>query len=186
MKVTVSVSEALVPKLAIGDEADVSVSAAGAAFTAVIRSVERTANLQTKLYTVTLAVPAEVSGLLSGMFADVTFHTDVSENAVVVPSEAILTSADTQYVFVVEGDAARYVGKAEEHLMRSKALVRLVQPLVNALGKVVENHLDDLDKDNQKDHRHPHHRGDAPLMAIADGNVAQTAGAHSAGNGGVG
>ena len=35
------------------------------------------------------------------------------------------------------------VGKAEEHLMRSKALVRLVQPLVNALGKVVENHLDD-------------------------------------------
>lgn len=73
---------------------------------AVIRSVERTANLQTKLYTVTLAVPAEVSGLLSGMFADVTFHTDVSENAVVVPSEAILTSADTQYVFVVEGDAA--------------------------------------------------------------------------------
>ena len=109
MKVTVSVSEALVPKLAIGDEADVSVSAAGAAFTAVIRSVERTANLQTKLYTVTLAVPAEVSGLLSGMFADVTFHTDVSENAVVVPSEAILTSADTQYVFVVEGDAARYV-----------------------------------------------------------------------------
>ena len=30
------------------------------------------------------------------------------------------------------------VGKAEEHLMRSKALVRLVQPLVNALGKVVE------------------------------------------------
>ena len=33
------------------------------------------------------------------------------------------------------------VGKAEEHLMRSKALVRLVQPLVNALGKVVENHL---------------------------------------------
>ena len=109
MKVTVSVSEALVPKLAIGNEADVSVSAAGAAFTAVTRSVERTANLQTKLYTVTLAVPAEVSGLLSGMFADVTFHTDVSENAVVVPSEAILTSADTQYVFVVEGDAARYV-----------------------------------------------------------------------------
>ena len=45
-----------------------------------------------RLYTVTLAVPAEVSGLLSGMFADVVFHTDVSENTIVIPSEAILTS----------------------------------------------------------------------------------------------
>ena len=109
MKVTASVSEALVPKLAIGDEADVTVSAADQTFTATIRSVEREANVQTKLYTVTLTVPAEVSGLLSGMFADVVFHTDVSENAVVIPSEAILTSNDVQYVFAVEDGAARYV-----------------------------------------------------------------------------
>lgn len=109
MKVTVSVSEALVPKLAIGDEAEVTVSAVDAAFTAQIRSVEQTANAQTKLYTVTLAVPADVSGLLSGMFADVTFRTNASENAVVVPTEAILTSGEEQYVFVVENDTAKYV-----------------------------------------------------------------------------
>lgn len=109
MKVTASVSEALVPKLAIGDEADVTVSAADQAFTATIRSVEREANVQTKLYTVTLAVPAEVSGLLSGMFADVVFHTDVSENTIVIPSEAILTSNDVQYVYIVENGAAKYV-----------------------------------------------------------------------------
>lgn len=109
MKVTVSVSEALVPKLAIGDEAEVTVSAVDAAFTARIRSVEQTANAQTKLYTVTLTVPADVSGLLSGMFADVTFRTNASENAVVVPTEAILTSGEEQYVFVVENDTAKYV-----------------------------------------------------------------------------
>lgn len=109
MKVTVSVSEALVPKLVIGDEAEVSVSAVDAVFTAQIRSVEQTANAQTKLYTVTLTVPADVGGLLSGMFADVTFRTDASENAVVVPTEAILTSGGEQYVFVVENDAARRV-----------------------------------------------------------------------------
>ena len=109
MKVTVSVSEALVPKLAIGDEAEVTVSAVDAAFTAQIRSVEQTANAQTKLYTVTLTVPADVSGLLSGMFADVTFRTNASENAVVVPTEAILTSGEEQYVFVVENDTAKYV-----------------------------------------------------------------------------
>ena len=109
MKVTVSVSEALVPKLAIGDEAEVTVSAVDATFTAQIRSVEQTANAQTKLYTVTLTVPADVSGLLSGMFADVTFRTNASENAVVVPTEAILTSGEEQYVFVVEKDTAKYV-----------------------------------------------------------------------------
>ena len=109
MKVTASVSEVLVPQLAIGDTAEVTVSAIGQTFTAVIRSVERAASLQTKLYTVTLSVPVEVEGLLPGMFADVSFRTDVSENTIAVPSDAILTSEDTQYVFVVEDGAARYV-----------------------------------------------------------------------------
>ena len=109
MKVVVSVSEALVPKLHTGDAAEVYVSAIDTAFEAEIRSVERAANMQTKLYTVVLTVPAEVGGLLSGMFADVTFHTEVEENAIVVPTEAILTSNDVQYVYVVEDGAAHYV-----------------------------------------------------------------------------
>ena len=109
MKVTVMVSEALVPKLAIGETVSVRVSAANAAFESVIRSVDKTANQMTKLYTVTVAVPAEVEGLLSGMFAEVTFHTAVSAGAVVVPSEAILTSNDKQYVYIVDGDTAKRV-----------------------------------------------------------------------------
>lgn len=109
MKVVVSVSETLVPKLAAGDTADVYISSIDQSFTATIRSVERAANVQTKLYTVTLGIPADVTGLLSGMFADVTFHTDVSENTIVVPTEAILTSNDVQYVYVAENDTARYV-----------------------------------------------------------------------------
>lgn len=109
MKVTVSVSEALVPKLAAGDQVSISVGAAGQDFTGTIRSVEKAANIQTKLYTVNITVPAEVSGLMSGMFADVTFHTDTADNAIVVPTEAILTSAGKQHVFVVENGAAKYV-----------------------------------------------------------------------------
>ena len=108
MKVSVSVSEALVPKLHAGDEADVYVSAVDQTFAAVIRSVERASNMQTQLYTVVLKLPADAEGLLSGMFADVTFRTDTSENAIVVPTEAILTSNAVQYVFVVEGDVAKY------------------------------------------------------------------------------
>ena len=110
MKVKVSVSETLIPKLNIGDEADISVSSIGKTFTGTIRSVEQAASQQTKLYTVTLAVPSDVSGLLSGMFADVTFHTDTSKNTIVIPTETIMTSGNSQYVYIVEnGDTARYV-----------------------------------------------------------------------------
>ena len=109
MKVVVQVSEALVPKLRAGDTADVAVSAVGGSYESVIRSIEKAANMQTKLYTVTLSLPAEAEGLLAGMFADVTFHTDTSENTIVVPTEAVLTSGDVQYVFVVEDNTAKYV-----------------------------------------------------------------------------
>ena len=109
MKITVSVSETLVPKLTIGDTASVTVSAAGQSFDATIRAVEQAANMQTQLYTVTLSVPSDVTGLLSGMFADVTFHTDRADNVVVVPTEAILTSGQEQHVYIVDGGTAKYV-----------------------------------------------------------------------------
>ena len=78
-------------------------------FEAAIRSVERAANMQTRLYSVTLTLPSGTDGLLAGMFADVSFHTDVSENTIVVPTEAVLTRGETQYVFIVENGAAKYV-----------------------------------------------------------------------------
>lgn len=109
MKVTVYVSEALVPKLSIGDAAHVSVASAPAEFTGVVRSVEQAANLQTKLYAVVLSVPADVTGLISGMFADVTFYTESSAGAIAIPSEVIQTSNGVQYVYVVENGAAKYV-----------------------------------------------------------------------------
>ena len=107
MKITTSVSEALVPQLQSGDEATVYVSSADQTFTAAIRSVDRAANYQTQLYTVVLTVPADVTGLTSGASAEVTFHTNVYENTIVIPTEAILTGTDGQYVFVAENGAAR-------------------------------------------------------------------------------
>ena len=107
MKITTQVSETLAPQLHIGDEATIHVSAADQTFSAAIRSVDRAANYQTQLYTVTLTVPADVAGLISGMSAEVTFHTDVSENTVVIPTEAILTGTEGQYVFVAENGVAR-------------------------------------------------------------------------------
>lgn len=109
MQITVSVSETLVLQLKTGDTADVTVSSANTSFAATIRSVERSASQQTQLYSVTLTVPADVTGLLPGMFADVSFRTQVSENTLVIPSDAILTTNGVQTVFVVEDGAAHAV-----------------------------------------------------------------------------
>lgn len=110
LKLSVQVSEALMPKLSAGDTAGVAVSAIGQTFEASIRSIDRSANPQTKLYAVTLDLPAELEDLTAGMFADVTFHTDVSEDTIVVPTEAVMTRGGTQYVFVVENNStAKYV-----------------------------------------------------------------------------
>lgn len=106
MKITTQVSEALVSRINSGDEASVYVSSADQTFTAAIKSVDRAANYQTRLYTVTLSIPEETEGLLSGMSAEVTFHTDVSENTISIPTEAILTGTDGQHVFVVEDGIA--------------------------------------------------------------------------------
>lgn len=109
MKITASVAETLVPKLKIGDKAVIFVSAVDAEFEGTIRSVEKAANMQTRLYTVTLSVPAEVENLLSGMSADVTFHTNTSQDAVLVPTDAILTNNGNQCVYIVEDDTAKQV-----------------------------------------------------------------------------
>ncbi len=107
MRITAAVAETLVPQLSIGDSVAVSAGAAGE-IAGTIRAVDRTANPATQLYTVTVEIPAGTPGLFSGMFADLTFRTDVREQTVVVPTEAILTDGGTQYAFVVENGAARY------------------------------------------------------------------------------
>lgn len=108
MKVEVSVSEALVPKLTQGDEVDVSISALGVDTVGTIQGIQKSADMQTNLYTVTIAIQEDIEGLLTGMFADVSFRTDTSADTIVIPSEAILTSNNVQYVFVVDGETARY------------------------------------------------------------------------------
>lgn len=109
MEISVSVSEALIPKLALRDEVDIQISALELSTLGTIREIEASPNPQTKLYNVTIGMNEPAEGLRVGMFAEVTFRTDVSDNAIVIPTEAILTSNEERYVYVVENGAARYV-----------------------------------------------------------------------------
>ena len=60
MNISVSVSEALLPKLAVGDMASVSVSSLSLEFDALITAIDRASSLQTQLYGVTLSVQVEI------------------------------------------------------------------------------------------------------------------------------
>lgn len=105
MEVTASVSEALVTKLSVGSKVNVAISSAGKEFQASVSSIDHAANAQTHLYQVTIAVPSgSADGLLSGMFADVTFYTDTQHNVVVIPTEAIQTGMDGQYVYTLDSN----------------------------------------------------------------------------------
>jgi RND family efflux transporter MFP subunit len=102
-KIYTSVSEALIPKLAVGDPVNVHVSSLGRTFPATISSMDKASNYQTRLFGVTIQVPAaESSDLYSGMFADGIFYTDTQENVILVPTEAIQTGTNGQYVYIID------------------------------------------------------------------------------------
>ena len=104
-EISVSVSEALMPKIKVGDHAGVKIDSAGADFQGTISSIESSANPATHLYGVKVAIPAGQGGkLLAGMFAEVTFFTDAQSNVVVVPTQAIQTGVDGSYVYTLDAD----------------------------------------------------------------------------------
>jgi len=109
MKVTAYVSEALMPMLNAGGKVKVQINAIGAEVDGTIRSVSDSINQQTRLYTVSVGLPDNVDGLVAGLFADVTFYTDTAAAAVAIPSQSILTYDGTEYVYIIENNAARYV-----------------------------------------------------------------------------
>lgn len=106
MQLTVSVSEKIQPWLKAGDRVRVSISALGGdEMTATITSVAPAANAQTHLYEVVLSLP-DGTGAAYGMFASVMFETESKDHTIVIPSDAILTDDNGQYVYIVQDGAA--------------------------------------------------------------------------------
>lgn len=109
LEISVSVSEALVPRLAQGDEVDVYISALDLSAVGTIREIEKEASYQTKLYAVSIDLIDPPADLRAGLFVDVSFRTEVSDHTIVIPTEAILSSNEAQYVFIVVNGTARYI-----------------------------------------------------------------------------
>ncbi len=108
LRVRADVSETLYRDLAVGGVAEVQIDAAFAEpVMCTIAELGVAANPQNNLYEVLLYVPE--GDIAIGSFANVTFFTDVQEDVVQIPTEAILTDGSTDYVYIVDGDTASRV-----------------------------------------------------------------------------
>lgn len=99
--VAVSVSETLKPYINAGDEVLVVISAISKEpMKGIIESVSPSPNNMTSLYDVNINLVDENIPTSLGMFAEVTFKTNRKENAISVPTQAILTDGETKYVYI--------------------------------------------------------------------------------------
>ncbi len=107
VEVQVSVAEDVFSKIHEGDEAMVLISTiSDEPLEGMVSELPAAANPQTSLYDVTVEITSGEEPQI-GAFATVTFYTDVNENAIYVPTEAILTGSDNEkYVFVISDDCA--------------------------------------------------------------------------------
>lgn len=60
-------------------------------------------------YTIKINIPNESGDLMAGMFAEVYFAKSTSENAVIIPRDAVLDDDGSYYVYVADGDTAKRV-----------------------------------------------------------------------------
>ena len=107
--ISVFTSENVRSGLQVGDIADVVMeSVSPDPMQCSIRTISETADAQTSLYEVTLYIPEGIEPAI-GAFADITLYTDRRDSTIQIPTEAILTDGEEQYVFVVDGDMAKRV-----------------------------------------------------------------------------
>ncbi len=111
LEIEIKVTEAVVSSLKVGGKAIVSVPSANVAGAeGKVSLVNPVKDAATGMYIVRVSVPNSDNALKVGMFADVTLVTTESlEDALCVPTRAIVQTEDGNYVLVVNGNWAEKV-----------------------------------------------------------------------------
>ncbi len=107
VEVQASVAEDVFSKINAGDEVSVLISTIyDEPLTGTVGELPAAINPQTSLYDVSVFINT-IDEPQIGAFATVTFYTDENENAIYVPTEAVLTGSDNEkYVFIIRDDCA--------------------------------------------------------------------------------
>ena len=105
----INVTEAVISKISLGTKATIDVKSANAQkIEGCVTTLSPTKNVQTGMYQVGITIDNFDGVLKDGMFADVTLAVSVSEDAVVVSSEAVLEDENgKKYVYVADKNTAK-------------------------------------------------------------------------------
>jgi RND family efflux transporter MFP subunit len=102
---TVSVSEKEINNIKQGQEVQITIPSASLQTNGTVEELSLAANQQGK-YTVKTTIPNEEQLIKPGMFANLVLSTQVRENVVAVPTDAVVHHDGKDVVFVVEGNKA--------------------------------------------------------------------------------
>lgn len=109
VNIDVSVSEQIINSLSAGQEVSVKIATvADVPFKGVIGSVNPAAT-SAGTYDVKIEIPNGDGKLKSGMFGEVTFTREKSENTIVLPRNAVVTKNNESSVFIEENGVAKKV-----------------------------------------------------------------------------
>ena len=107
IKVEVGVCEQVVNTIAIGDEVAVKMTAVSAEpLTGRVSTISPSAG-QTGTYTVKIELNNQDGAIKAGMLAEVSFTMEQSEEAFVLPRNAVLTKDGETYVYILEGNTVK-------------------------------------------------------------------------------
>lgn len=107
----INVTESVIPNVSVGTKAIVNIKSAGIdSIEGTVSNVSPVKDIQTGMYSVSVAINNEDGLINDGMFADITLTLNGAEDTVVIASEAVLEEEDgTKYVYVASGDTAKRV-----------------------------------------------------------------------------
>ena len=149
VNIEINVTESVIPLISVGTKATIDVSSAGLNdLEGAVTIVNPVKNAQTGLYTVKISLPNTDGALKEGMIANLTLITESRNNALVVPSNALLQSdEDGYYVYTVNGDIAEK--RPVKTGIESSEFTEIISG-INVGDKVVVSGKDYISKNNNK------------------------------------
>ncbi|MFA4993150.1 MAG: efflux RND transporter periplasmic adaptor subunit [Candidatus Omnitrophota bacterium] len=107
VKIKIDITEEYLPRIALGQEAQVSLQAyPDEKFIGLVSKISPVLDLETRTAPIEIIIPNSDHRLKSGMFAQVQLILEEHKNVVVIAKEAIMGRGDEIYVYVVEANAA--------------------------------------------------------------------------------
>lgn len=122
--VTLSVPDRDVVALNEGETVEVRTNARAGVFEGVIKRIGTAADLETRAFTAEIEVENADRELLPGMIASVNVAKNVSEDAVVIPQDWLVTKRDGVGVFLVENDVAHWQPVEPGQVVRNQVVIR--------------------------------------------------------------